>query len=157
MQKATFGAGCFWGVESFFRALPGVSDVVVGYSGGHTENPTYEQVCTGNTGHAEAVEVVYDPEKVSYRELLELFWKNHNPTTLNQQGPDFGSQYRSVIFYHTEEQKEEALASRQALEASKTWSKPVVTEIVAASTFYPAEDYHQRYFEKRGIAPTCHI
>ena len=138
MQKATFGAGCFWGVESTFRAIPGVSDVSVGYTGGHVESPTYEQVCTDTTGHAEAVEVTYDPEKVSYEALLDIFWKNHNPTTPNQQGPDHGSQYRSAIFYHDAEQKEMAEASKKALDASDKWPKPVVTEIVPAGPFYRA-------------------
>lgn len=155
MQKAIFGAGCFWGVESIFRAIPGVTDVVVGYSGGKRENPTYEQVCTGATGHAEAVEVTYDETQVGYDKLLDVFWQNHNPTTPNQQGPDHGSQYRSVIMFHSEEQKSLAEASRD--EAQKKWEKPIVTEIVEATPFYPAEDYHQRYFEKRGITPTCHI
>ncbi len=155
MQKATFGAGCFWGVESLFRAIPGVTDVIVGYTGGTRPNPTYEQVCTGTTGHAEAVEVTYDESQVSYERLLEIFWANHNPTTPNQQGPDRGSQYRSVIFFHDESQRKVAEAS-QAL-AQKNWKQPIVTEIVLASEFYPAEEYHQRYFEKQGIAPTCHI
>ncbi|MEK9174117.1 MAG: peptide-methionine (S)-S-oxide reductase MsrA [Patescibacteria group bacterium] len=154
-KKATFGAGCFWGVESLFRAIPGVTDVIVGYTGGTRPNPTYEQVCTGTTGHAEAVEVTYDESQVSYERLLEIFWANHNPTTPNQQGPDRGSQYRSVIFFHDESQRKVAEAS-QAL-AQKNWKQPIVTEIVLASEFYPAEEYHQRYFEKQGIAPTCHI
>ncbi|MCW1888235.1 MAG: peptide-methionine (S)-S-oxide reductase MsrA [Candidatus Moranbacteria bacterium] len=152
---ATFGAGCFWGVESLFRAIPGVTDVVVGYTGGKRENPTYEQVCTGVTGHAEAVEVTYDESLVSYEKLLEVFWANHNPTTPNQQGPDKGTQYRSVIFFHDEAQQTKAEAS--VLKVQQKWERPIVTEIVPAVTFYPAEDYHQRYFEKRGIAPTCHI
>ena len=155
MQKATFGAGCFWGVESLFRAIPGVTDVVVGYTGGTRPNPTYEQVCTGVTGHAEAVEVTYDESQVSYKTLLDIFWENHNPTTPNQQGPDRGSQYRSVIFFHDDAQK--ALAEASVQEAQQKWERLIVTEIVPAVTFYPAEDYHQRYFEKRGIAPTCHI
>ena len=155
MQKATFGAGCFWGVESLFRALPGVTDVVVGYTGGKRENPTYEQVCTGVTGHAEAVEVTFDESRVSYQELLKVFWANHNPTTLNQQGPDRGSQYRSVIFYHDEEQKK--LAEQSLHEVQNDWQQPIVTEITPASVFYRAEEYHQRYFEKKGIAPNCHI
>ncbi len=155
MQKATFGAGCFWGVESLFRALPGVTDVVVGYTGGKRENPTYEQVCTGVTGHAEAVEVTFDESRVSYQELLKVFWANHNPTTLNQQGPDRGSQYRSVIFYHDEEQKK--LAEESLHEVQNDWQQPIVTEITPASVFYRAEEYHQRYFEKKGIAPNCHI
>lgn len=155
MKKATFGAGCFWGVESLFRAIPGVTDVRVGYSGGTRPNPTYEQVCTGVTGHAEAVEVTYDEDQVSYDRLLEVFWANHNPTTPNQQGPDRGSQYRSVIFFHDESQREAALVSQA--EAQKNWERPIVTEVVPAVEFYPAEEYHQRYFEKQGIAPNCHI
>ena len=155
MQKATFGAGCFWGVESLFRAIPGVTDVVVGYTGGTRPNPTYEQVCAGVTGHAEAVEVTYDEDQVSYERLLEVFWANHNPTTPNQQGPDRGSQYRSVIFVHEEYQQKIAEAS--VVEAQKSWERPIVTEIVSATEFYPAEEYHQRYFEKQGIAPNCHI
>lgn len=155
MMQATFGAGCFWGVESLFRAIPGVTDVVVGYTGGTRPNPTYEQVCTGVTGHAEAVEVTYDESQASYRTLLEIFWANHNPTTPNQQGPDRGSQYRSVIFFHDDIQKAEAEAS--VPEVQQKWERPIVTEIVPATTFYPAEDYHQRFFEKRGIEPTCHV
>jgi peptide-methionine (S)-S-oxide reductase len=154
-MKATFGAGCFWGVESLFRAIPGVTDVVVGYTGGTRVNPTYEQVCTGVTGHAEAVEVTYDEAQVSYERLLEVFWSNHNPTTPNQSGPDRGSQYRSVIFFHSEEQKQQAAIAFK--EAQKKWERPIITEIVSATEFYPAEEYHQRYFEKQGIAPNCHI
>lgn len=155
MQKATFGAGCFWGVESLFRAIPGVTDVVVGYTGGTRPNPTYEQVCAGVTGHAEAVEVTYDEDQVSYERLLEVFWANHNPTTPNQQGPDRGSQYRSVIFVH--DQYQQKIAEASVVEAQKSWERPIVTEIVSATEFYPAEEYHQRYFEKQGIAPNCHI
>lgn len=157
LKKATFGAGCFWGVEALFRKVPGVVDAVSGYTGGTLVNPTYEQVCNSETGHAEAVEVTYDSEKVSYERLLEVFWMNHNPTTLNQQGPDRGSQYRSVIFYHDEEQKKLAEASKETLAQSGKWQKPIVTEITPAETFYKAEEYHQRYFEKLGIEPTCHI
>lgn len=157
LKKATFGAGCFWGVEALFRKVPGVIDAISGYTGGTLVNPTYEQVCNSETGHAEAVEVTYDPEKVSYERLLGVFWMNHNPTTLNQQGPDHGSQYRSVIFYHDEDQKRLAEASKQALEQSGKWQRPIVTEIVPAETFYKAEEYHQRYFEKLGIEPTCHL
>lgn len=156
-EKATFGAGCFWGVESLYRKIPGVADVVVGYTGGNRPNPTYEQVCSGATGHAEAVEVTFDPGKVSYERLLEVFWMNHNPTTKDRQGPDHGSQYRSVIFYHSQAQQETAEQSKEALSASGTWQDPIVTEIVPAKEFYPAEEYHQRYFEKKGIEPTCHI
>lgn len=156
-KKAIFAAGCFWGVESAFRAVPGVSDVLVGYSGGTTENPTYEEVCSGTTGHAEAVEVTYDPASVSYRDLLGIFWKNHDPTTKNRQGPDVGTQYRSAIFYATEEERQQAEAVRAELEAAGTFAQPIVTEIVPAGPFYPAEEYHQRYFEKRGMAPTCRL
>ena len=157
LKKATFGAGCFWGVESLFRKVEGVTDAIVGYTGGTLENPSYEDVCRGNTGHAEAVEVTYDPDKVSYERLLEVFWMNHNPTTSNQQGPDYGEQYRSVIFYHDEEQKGVAEKSKQELEKSGKWKNPIVTQIASAETFYRAEEYHQRYFEKAGINPTCHL
>lgn len=157
LRKATFGAGCFWGVESLFRKVPGVTDAVVGYTGGGLANPTYEDVCSSATGHAEAVEVTYDPEQVAYDRLLEVFWNNHNPTTLNRQGPDRGTQYRSAIFYHDDEQKRLAEASRQALTQSGKWQQPIVTEIAPAQAFYKAEEYHQRYFEKLGIEPTCHI
>jgi peptide-methionine (S)-S-oxide reductase len=156
MKKATFGAGCFWGVESAFRQLEGVADAAVGYLGGTLENPTYQDVCTGTTGHAEVVEVQYDPLKVSYDQLLDLFWKIHDPTTLNRQGPDVGTQYRSAIFYHDEEQKKAALASRERLRESGRFRRPVVTEITPTSTFYRAEDYHQRYLEKRGRS-SCHL
>lgn len=156
-KKATFGAGCFWGVESVFRKVPGVIDVIVGYTGGTLKNPTYEEVCHADTGHAEAVEVTYDETLVPYERLLEVFWNNHNPTTLNQQGPDRGTQYRSVIFYHDADQKKSAELSKQALAQSGKWHSPIVTEIVPAETFYKAEEYHQRYFEKLGIEPTCHI
>lgn len=140
-----------------FRKVPGVTEAFSGYTGGTLEHPTYEQVCTGDTGHAEAVEVTYDADAVSYEKLLEVFWNNHNPTTPNQQGPDHGSQYRSVIFFHDDEQKKLAEASKQALADSGKWPRPIVTEIVPAETFYRAEEYHQRYFEKQGIEPTCHI
>jgi peptide-methionine (S)-S-oxide reductase len=156
MKKATFGAGCFWGVESAFRQLEGVADAAVGYLGGTLESPTYQDVCTGTTGHAEVVEVQYDPLKVSYDQLLDLFWKIHDPTTLNRQGPDVGTQYRSAIFYHDEEQKKAALASRERLRESGRFRRPVVTEITPTSTFYRAEDYHQRYLEKRGRS-SCHL
>ena len=156
MAKATFAAGCFWGVEACFRQIPGVLGTRVGYTGGHLANPTYQDVCTDRTGHAEAVEVDFDPEKVSYEQLLEVFWDNHDPTQLNRQGPDFGTQYRSVIFYHSEEQKQAALASKAELEASHRYPHPIATQIVPATTFYLAEDYHQQYLEKRGLA-TCHI
>lgn len=152
MEKATFGAGCFWGIEAAFRQAAGVTDAPVGYSGGATENPSYEDVCTGRTGHAEVVQVTYDPSAVSYDDLLAVFWKCHDPTTLNRQGPDIGTQYRSAIFYHTDEQKQAALASKQAMDESGKSSGPIVTEIVEATPFYRAEDYHQRYLEKRGVA-----
>jgi peptide-methionine (S)-S-oxide reductase len=151
MAVATFGAGCFWGVEETFRKVPGVTNTVVGYMGGTTENPTYEEVCTDQTGHAEVVQVEYDPAQVSYETLLDVFWNNHNPTTLNRQGPDIGTQYRSVIFYHTEEQKELAEASKAQVDQSGRWRDPVVTQIVPAETFYRAEEYHQRYLQKRGL------
>lgn len=157
LEKATFAAGCFWGVESMFRAIPGVVDAVVGYTGGRTANPTYEQVCTGRTGHAEAVEVNFDPERVSYETLLQVFFENHDPTTPNRQGPDVGEQYRSAIFTHASEQEKLAREAVSKLTDSKRFRRPIVTQIVPAAPFYPAEEYHQRYFEKRGIAPTCHV
>jgi peptide-methionine (S)-S-oxide reductase len=155
-ELATFGAGCFWGVEVTFRNVPGVKDALVGYLGGTLANPTYRDVCTGRTGHAEVVQVTYDPAEVSYEKLLEVFWTNHDPTTLNRQGPDVGTQYRSAIFFHTPEQQRVAEASKKQLESSGRFRRPIVTEITPASAFYPAEDYHQRYLEKRGLA-TCHI
>lgn len=155
-ELATFGAGCFWGVEERFRTTPGVISTAVGYEGGTTTNPTYEDVCTDGTGHAEVVQMEFDPSKVSYDQLLEIFWANHNPTTMNRQGPDIGTQYRSVIFYHTPEQKAAAEKSKAALEASGKWKQPIVTQIVAAQPFYKAEDYHQQYLAKRGLS-TCHI
>ena len=151
-ELATFGAGCFWGVEVTFRNTPGVKDAIVGYLGGTMANPTYKDVCTGRTGHAEVVQVKYDPAEVAYDKLLDVFWENHDPTTLNRQGPDVGTQYRSAIFYHSPEQKRLAEESKGGLEASGRFRRPVVTEITPASTFYPAEDYHQRYLEKRGLA-----
>ncbi|HZT37549.1 MAG TPA: peptide-methionine (S)-S-oxide reductase MsrA [Bryobacteraceae bacterium] len=155
-MKATFAAGCFWGVEELFRNTPGVLSTQVGYTGGHTPNPTYQEVCTDRTGHAEAVEIEYDPERVSYEQLLEIFWANHDPTTLNRQGPDIGTQYRSAIFYHSPEQKAAAIASKQALEQSGRFRRPIVTEIVAAGPFYRAEEYHQQYLAKRGLSH-CHL
>ena len=149
-EKATFGAGCFWGIEAEFRKVEGVVDVTVGYSGGALENPTYKDVCSGTTGHAEVVEVEYDPSKVSYEELLEVFWENHDPTTLNRQGPDVGTQYRSAIFFHTPEQEAAARASKER--AQDRFKKPIVTEITPAAEFYRAEEYHQRYFEKNRLA-----
>ncbi len=153
-QTATFAAGCFWGVESTFRAIPGVLATAVGYTGGATSKPTYEEVCTDRTGHAEAVEVVYDPAKVTYDQLLDVFWKNHDPTTPDRQGPDVGSQYRSAIFFHTPEQKAAAEASR--LKRQPGFSRPIVTHIVPAAPFHRAEEYHQRYLEKRGLSH-CHL
>ncbi|HCI79014.1 MAG TPA: peptide-methionine (S)-S-oxide reductase, partial [Ktedonobacter sp.] len=144
-EKATFGAGCFWGVEAAFRQIKGVVATTVGYEGGTFANPTYRDVCTDRTGHAEAVQVEYDPARVSYNDLLNVFWENHNPTTLNRQGPDVGTQYRSVIFYNSPEQQKEAIASKEQLQASGKYRRPIVTEIVPASTFYRAEDYHQQY------------
>ncbi len=155
-ELATFGAGCFWGVEVTFRNIPGVKDALVGYLGGTLKNPTYRDVCTGRTGHAEVVEVKYDPAEVSYDKLLDVFWENHDPTTLNRQGPDVGTQYRSAIFYNTPEQKRVAEESKARLEASGQFRRPIVTEITEATAFYPAEDYHQRYLEKRGLA-SCHV
>ncbi|MEY2520281.1 MAG: peptide-methionine (S)-S-oxide reductase [Verrucomicrobiota bacterium] len=151
-EKATFGAGCFWGVEATFRAIPGVTGATVGYAGGTKENPTYEDVCGHGTGHAEVVQVEFDPAVVSYDRLLDVFWSNHNPTTLNRQGPDVGDQYRSVIFYHTPEQQAVAEESKARLEKGGRFKQPIVTFIQPAPTFYPAEDYHQRYLEKRGLA-----
>ncbi|MGA9173405.1 MAG: peptide-methionine (S)-S-oxide reductase MsrA [Thermoactinomyces sp.] len=156
MAIATFGAGCFWGVEETFRKVPGVTKTEVGYMGGTLENPTYEDVCTDRTGHAEVVQIEYDPEQVSYSDLLDVFWNNHNPTTLNRQGPDVGTQYRSVIFYYTEEQRQLAEASKEKMDKSGRWKNPIVTEITPASTFWRAEEYHQRYLQKRGL-DTCHI
>lgn len=149
-EKAMFGAGCFWGVETTFRNVKGVTDAAVGYSGGTMENPTYEDVCSSRTGHAEVVQVEFDPAVVSYRQLLDVFWANHNPTTLNRQGPDVGTQYRSAIFYYTPEQQAEAEASKAELEKSGRFRQPIVTQIEPASAFYRAEEYHQRYLEKRG-------
>jgi peptide-methionine (S)-S-oxide reductase len=156
MQKATFGAGCFWGVEAVFRQVPGVTATAVGYAGGTVPNPTYEDVCSDETGHAEVVEVSYDPAKVSYQQLLDVFWNNHDPTTLNRQGPDYGTQYRSVIFYHSPEQEAAARASRERLEKSGRFRRPIVTQVEPAPAFWRAEEYHQRYLEKRGLA-SCHI
>jgi len=155
-QKATFAAGCFWGVEAAFRQTKGVLSTSVGYTGGHFENPTYRDVCSDTTGHAEAVEVIYDPTQVSYEQLLELFWKIHDPTTPNRQGPDIGSQYRSAIFCHSESQLKQAKASKQKLESSGRFARPLVTQISPASVFYCAEEYHQRYLEKHGRA-SCHL
>lgn len=155
-EKAIFAAGCFWGVEELFRTLPGVTETTVGYTGGKTENPTYEDVCAHKTDHAEAVEVEFDPEKISYEELLRVFWKGHNPTTHNRQGPDIGSQYRSGVFYLTENQKELAEAKKEELQKTAKYAEPIVTEITEAKVFYPAEEYHQKYFAKNGLRG-CHI
>ena len=149
-EMAGFAAGCFWGVEATFRELKGVVSTSVGYMGGKKEDPNYGDVCTGTTGHAETVQVIYDPEKISYEKLLETFWNKHDPTTLNRQGPDMGSQYRSVIFYHNDKQKRLAIESKEKLDASGKYKRPIVTEIIPAPKFYPAEDYHQQYLEKRG-------
>jgi peptide-methionine (S)-S-oxide reductase len=155
-QKATFAAGCFWGVEHVFRQVEGVVATRVGYSGGTTPNPTYKQVCTGRTGHAEAVEVAYDPDRVRYEDLLGVFWENHDPTTRNRQGVDIGNQYRSVIFVHDDEQKQAALRSRDELGDSGRFRRPIVTEIVPAAEFWEAEEYHQQYYKKNGIA-SCRL
>ncbi|MGA8367290.1 MAG: peptide-methionine (S)-S-oxide reductase MsrA [Candidatus Acidiferrales bacterium] len=156
MAKATFAAGCFWGVEDAFRQVEGVTSTTVGYTGGTAKNPTYKDVCTGGTGHAEAVEVEYDPARVSYAQLLAVFWKIHDPTTLNRQGPDFGTQYRSAIFYHDAAQEAEARQSKAALEKAGVWKRPIVTQIAPASEFCRAEEYHQQYFGKQGIK-SCHL
>ena len=146
MATATFGAGCFWGVEEAFRRLPGVTDAAVGYAGGHLDHPTYRQVCTDRTGHAEVVQVEYDPAVVSYEKLLKVFWSSHDPTTLNSQGPDFGTQYRSIILYEDEDQRRAALKSIADLTASRAFRAPIVTEVVPLTEFYPAERYHQNYY-----------
>jgi len=155
-EKATFAAGCFWGVEAAFRQIPGVLATAVGYLGGRTKNPTYEDVCTDRTGHAEAVEVEFDPNRVRYQQLLDVFWNEHDPTQLNRQGPDVGTQYRSAIFFHNPAQQAAAIASKEALEKSGRYRRPIVTEIVPAPEFFRAEDYHQQYLEKRGLA-SCKI
>ena len=154
-EQATFAAGCFWGVEAAFRNTPGVLETTVGYCGGHAHNPTYEDVCSGNTAHAEAVQVRFDPAQVSYAQLLQVFWDNHDPTQVNRQGPDIGTQYRTAIFYHDPQQAAVARASKAEEDKSGRHAKPIATEIVPAATFYRAEEYHQQYLEKRGIA-TCH-
>jgi len=155
MALATFAAGCFWGVEAKFRQLEGVVDTRVGYCNGHIPEPDYKLVCTGTTGHAEAIEVNFDPEVISYEQLLLFFWKMHDPTTLNRQGPDIGTQYRSAVFYHDDEQKQQAEQVKQTLDNSGYFNYPIVTEITAATTFYPAEEYHQCYLEKQGQG-SCH-
>lgn len=154
MEKATFAAGCFWGVEATFRRLAGVESTQVGYIGGEMPKPTYQDVCTDETGHAEAVEVTFDPQVISYHDLLEVFWANHDPTTKDRQGPDVGTQYRSAIFFHSPEQEQEARASLEA--AQKRFRRPIVTQIVPAAAFWRAEEYHQQYLEKRGLAH-CHL
>ncbi|MGH9773778.1 MAG: peptide-methionine (S)-S-oxide reductase MsrA [Candidatus Acidiferrales bacterium] len=157
MEKATFAAGCFWGVEAAFREMPGVASVISGYTGGHLPNPTYKLVCSHTTGHAEAVEIEFDSQQVSYEQLVEKFWSLHNPTTLNRQGPDVGTQYRSAIFFHSPAQEAAAIASRDRLQNSgKLGDRKIVTEIVPAKEFWRAEEYHQRYFEKNGISQ-CHF
>ena len=153
----SFSTRCFWGIESAFRQLQGVVDALVGYAGGTVNQPTYRAVCNGKTGHAEVVQVEYDPSQVSYEQLLDLFWQIHDPTTLNRQGPDIGTQYRSVIFYSDDHERAAAEKSKQRLDASGKFRRPIVTQIVPATTFYRAEEYHQRYYEKMGIAPTCGI
>jgi len=155
LQLATFGSGCFWCTEAVFQQVDGVEKVESGYAGGQVKNPTYKEVCSGLTGHAEVIQVAYDPSKVTYDELLEIFWQTHDPTTLNRQGADEGTQYRSVIFYHTPEQKKLAEGYKAKLDAEKIYRQPIVTEISAAPTFYKAEDYHQNYFNLNGNAPYC--
>ncbi len=152
MKKATFGAGCFWGVEATFRKVAGVRSALVGYSGGSFENPSYEDVCSGKTGHAEVVQLEYDPSEASYEDLLEVFWSCHDPTTVNRQGPDIGTQYRSAVFFHDTDQESAAITFKEKLQSSGRYSSPIVTEITPAEAFYPAEDYHQRYLEKRGLS-----
>ena len=156
MEKATFGAGCFWGVQTTFDRISGVMETTVGYEGGKLENPTYRDVCTGRTGHAEALQIAFDPTRVSYQQLLDVFFSSHDPTQLNRQGPDHGEQYRSVIFYHSAEQEQAAVATVARLNAEHKFSCPIVTQIVPAQTFWVAEEYHQKYLEKRGVA-SCHI
>ena len=156
-DTATFGNGCFWCTEAIFEELEGVTSAISGYSGGHVENPTYKQVCTGQTGHAESLQIVYDPSKISYDEMLEVFWKTHDPTTLNRQGADVGTQYRSAIFYHNAEQKQKAEKYKAELDKSGAFNNPIVTEIVPEQPFYVAEDYHQNYFNQNGSQPYCQL
>jgi peptide-methionine (S)-S-oxide reductase len=156
MELATFGAGCFWGVEATFRQLDGVTGTTVGFAGGTTESPSYKQVCHEKTHHAEVVQVEFDPERISYADLLKVFWESHDPTQVNRQGPDLGDQYRTVVFYHSPEQEAAATASKDALDKSGRYSRPIATSIEPAPRFWPAEDYHQQYLEKRGLA-SCHI
>jgi peptide-methionine (S)-S-oxide reductase len=156
MATATFGAGCFWGVEEAFRRTPGVTETAVGYMGGHVENPTYQAVCTDRTGHAEVVQVHFDPSQIGYERLLEIFWEVHDPTSMNRQGPDVGTQYRSAVFYHDEAQQAAAADLKERLQACGRFRRPIVTEITPASTFWRAEEYHQKYFQKNGGA-SCHL
>lgn len=155
MELATFGNGCFWCTEAIFQDLEGVEKVVSGYAGGHVENPTYKQVCSGTTGHAEVLQITYDPQRISYDELLEVFWNTHDPTTLNRQGNDVGTQYRSVVFYHNQEQQKRAEKYRQELGSSGAFNGPIVTDIESLPEFYPAEDYHQDYYNQHGSQPYC--
>lgn len=157
MERALFGAGCFWGVEARFRQVDGVAEAFCGYAGGQTENPTYQEVCQSNTDHAEVVEIHFDPAKVTYAQLLDVFWDSHDPTQLNRQGPDVGRQYRSVIFYLSDEQAQEAQDSMNVQQASGKFAAPIVTEVSTAPIFYKAEEYHQRYFEKKGISGGCYL
>jgi len=157
LETATFGAGCFWCIEAVFQELKGVEKVVSGYAGGSVENPTYQQVCSGTTGHAEVAQISYDPDLISYEDLLDVFWRTHDPTTLNRQGADVGPQYRSVIFYHHEEQKALAEKSKRETDASDLWPNPIVTEINSLAKFYPAEDYHQNYFRQNPYQPYCQM
>lgn len=156
-ETATFAAGCFWGVQSTFQKVPGVISTRVGYTGGHTNNPSYRDVCTDTTGHAEAIEIIFDPEKVSYQKLLEVFFENHDPTTLDRQGPDIGDQYRSEIFFHSPQQQKLAEAEIEHRMASGDYARPIVTQIAAAGKFFTAEEYHQNYFAKQGVNWTCHV
>ncbi len=155
MEVATFGTGCFWCTEAIFQRMKGVEKVVSGYAGGHVEKPTYRQVCGGDTGHAEVVQVTYDPSQISYEKLLEIFWKTHDPTTPDKQGNDHGPQYRSVVFYHNDEQKRLAEAYKKKLDEAKIWDDPIVTEISPLTNYYPAEDYHQNYYNENGAQPYC--
>lgn len=155
LEKATFGAGCFWCVEAVFQRIRGVESVASGYTGGKVENPTYKQICTGNTGHAEVIQISFNPEQISYKELLEVFWSSHDPTTLNRQGNDSGTQYRSVIYYHDENQKQIAEESMKKANQSGEFSDPIVTELSPLETFYPAEDYHQNYYNENSYQPYC--
>ena len=157
LAQATFGNGCFWCTEAVFQQLKGVHKVKSGYSGGHKDNPTYKEVCTGDTGHAEVLHIEYDPAVISFEELLEVFWKTHDPTTLNRQGNDIGTQYRSVIFYHNEEQRQTSEKYKAQLTEAKTWPDPIVTEITAFSKFYPSEEYHDNYFVTHGHEPYCNL